>query len=154
MNAGLFCPMNGADERFCRFCKCHRPLSCFAQGGKAKRRVCLDHMRTMYRMRQTVEGGGTLSVEHFRLLKNAYQLFVRDAKLVFGGLKPNALRIHDLAEFIHKEGQFCVPRNPLEALSPSNLALVHTLEHRRALLRVWSTTRNAEVYAKTLACLT
>lgn len=138
-------------QRFCRFCKCQRALSYFSKSLKTKRRVCIEHMRSVYRLRHTVEGGGSIAVDHFRVLKNAYQVLSRDARHIFGGLKPK-LRIQDLSPFLSPEGgQFCLPLNPTLPISHTNLVVVASIEQRKTLLRVWGSTRNLELYVATTA---
>ena len=141
------------NKRFCRFCQCERALSCFPRSQKAKRRVCLDHIRTVYRLKHTVGHGGSIAVEHFRRLKNAYQVFARDARKWFGGLKPQ-LRIQDLAVFIpadDSKGQWCVPVDPLKAISADNVRVLTDLEQRKTLLQLWQCTHDAALYAQALA---
>jgi hypothetical protein len=139
-------------KRFCRFCKCMLALSHFSKTTqKTKRRICVAHMRTVYRLRHTVVGGGSIAVEHFRLLKNAYQVSARDARTSFGGVKPR-LRIQDLAPLITSPGQFCMPRDPAQPLAEDNVCVLGSLEHRRTLLRLWETTRDTTLYAAALRC--
>ena len=137
--------------RFCRYCKCRLSLSHFSTRSARKRRVCMAHMRSVYRMRHTVQCGGSIAVEHFRVLKNAYQVFSRDARLVFGGLKPQ-LRIQDLAPFVPPTGGWCMPVDPTCALGPTNLKVLADIEQRKTLLKLWESTRDPALYATTLRC--
>lgn len=137
-------------QRFCRFCKCHRDVSLFSRSDKAKRKVCIEHMRTVYRLRHTVEGGGSIAVDHFRVLKNAYQVMSRDSRQVFKGLKPQ-MRIQDLAPFINASGkQFGMPLDPILPIGPSNMLVVSSIDERKTLLRLWASTRDCALYASTL----
>ena len=139
-----------SEQRFCRFCKCHKDVSFFSRSDKTKRKVCIEHMRTVYRLRHTVEGGGSIAVDHFRVLRNAYQVMNRDSRQVFKGLKPQ-MRIQDLAPFLDSSRrQFCMPLNPTLPIGPSNMLVVSSLEERRTLLRLWASTRDVSLYASTL----
>ena len=138
-------------ERFCRFCKCMLNLDRFPKQ-KARRRVCLAHMRTIYQQRHTIAGGGTIELGHFRVLKNAYQVFTRDARICFGGLKPS-LQIKELASVISTVGgQFCVPSDPSLPISKDNVRVLTNIEHRKTLLKLWSSTHDRALYAATLLC--
>ena len=140
-----------ADMRFCRFCNCMLSLSLFPKQ-KAKRRVCRAHMRSIYQQRHAVSGGGSIELEHFRVLKNAYQIFTRDARVNFGGLKPS-FHIKDLATVIGAGGgQFCVPDDPSLPISKDNVRVLTNVEQRKTLLKLWSSTHDRALYAATLLC--
>ena len=134
-------------ERYCRFCKCALSLSEFSP--KGRRRVCRMHVQTMYRLRHTVAGGGALAVDHFRILKNAYQLMTKDARRCFGGLK-TTLRIQDLAPLISTEKQYCLPTNPTHPLTAQNAHILCHNDQRKALLKLWEATHDAELYTAML----
>ena len=142
-------------ERYCRYCKQTLAVGNFFSGSKVKRYVCKEHMRSVYRMKHTVPCGGTIPVEHFRLLKNAYQALLRDARVVFKGHRAR-LHLQDLAPLISATAQpntmWCVPVDPTQGISPTNVRVLASLEQRKALLLVWECTHRADIYASTLAC--
>ena len=143
-------------ERYCRFCKCMLSRSRFSKSTSEKkattrRRVCINHMRLVYRLKHTVQGGGSIAVEHFRILKNAYQVFARDARRVFGGLKPG-LRIQDLATLIPSgQSAWCVPLDPTRGISATNVRVLGDIEQRKTLLKIWESTRDGALYAAALS---
>ena len=144
---------NKTDMRFCRYCNCMLNLDMFPKQ-KAKRRVCRAHMRSIYQQRHAITGGGTIELNHFRVLKNAYQIFTRDARLNFGGLKPS-FHIKDLASVIDASGNhFCVPRDPSLPISKDNVCILDNIEHRKTLLKLWSCTHDRNLYTATLSCFT